>query len=90
VEGSLWKEMIVLFCKSLINIFTFMFAQSSFCIQYMAVVNLNSGFDTCYSVDLTVEKFGYMHEVLALFSFFLSMGVWSIMRLYDFEKNDKH
>jgi hypothetical protein len=46
-----------------------MFAQSSFCIRYMAVVNSNSGFDTCYSVDPTVGKIGYMHEVLALFFF---------------------
>jgi hypothetical protein len=42
-----------------------MFAQTSFCIRYMAVVNSNSSFDTCYSVEPTVGNIGYMHEVLA-------------------------
>jgi hypothetical protein len=54
-----------------------MFSHSSFCIRYMAVVNSNSGFDTCYSVDPTVGKIGYMHEVLAHFFFYL----WGFGRL---------
>ena len=54
----------------------------------MAVVNLNSSFDTCYNVEPTVGKIGYMHEILAHLLF--SYGVWLILRLYDFEKNDEH
>jgi hypothetical protein len=32
---------------------------------YGLLVNSNSGFDTCYGVDPTMEKIGYICEVLA-------------------------
>jgi hypothetical protein len=46
-----------------------MFSESSICIRYMEVVNLNSDFDTCYSVDPIVGNISYMHEVLACLLF---------------------
>jgi hypothetical protein len=67
VESSLWKEMVALFCKPLIDIsplclprpFFFFFS------DIWQLVNSNSGLDVCYGDNPTVGRIGYIHEVLA-------------------------
>jgi len=72
VERFVLEEMYFLFCFAapISKYFTHVPAQASFFYPiYGKLVNLNSGFDICYSVDPTLGNISYIHEVLDHFLF---------------------